>query len=62
MKDLGNLNYFFGLEVHFSSKGIILHQPKYATYLISMVGLQSANPMDTHYEVNVKYHYDDGEL
>jgi hypothetical protein len=62
MKDLGNLHYFLGLEVHSTSKGIFLHQHKYATDLISMAGLQSANPVDTPLEVNVKYHRDDGDL
>jgi len=27
-----------------------------------MAGLQSANPVDTPLEVNVKYHRDDGDL
>ncbi|XP_050915416.1 uncharacterized mitochondrial protein AtMg00810-like [Lathyrus oleraceus] len=62
MKDLGNLHYFLGLEVHSTSKGIFLHQHKYAKDLISMAGLESANPVDTPLEVNVKYHHDDGDL
>lgn len=62
MKDLGKLHYFLGLEVHSTSKGICLHQHKYATYLISMDELQSDNLVDTHLEVNVKYHHDDGDL
>ena len=62
MKDLGNLHYFLGLEVHSTSKGIFLHQHKYATDLISMAGLQSAKPVDTPLEVNVKYHRNDGDL
>ncbi|XP_050919610.1 uncharacterized mitochondrial protein AtMg00810-like [Lathyrus oleraceus] len=62
MKDLGNLHYFLGLEVHSTSKGIFLHQHKYATNLIYMAGLQSANPVDTPLEVNVKYLRDDGDL
>ena len=62
MKDLGNLHYFLGLEFHFTSKGIFHHQHKYTTDLISMAGLQSANPVDTPLEVNVKYHRDDGDL
>ena len=62
MKDLGLLHYFLGLEVHSTSKGIFLHQHKYATDLIAMADLQSANPVDTPLEVNVKYHRDEGEL
>ncbi|CAJ2628294.1 unnamed protein product [Trifolium pratense] len=62
MKDLGTLHYFLGLEVHSTSKGILLHQHKYATDLISMAGLESANLVDTPLEVNVKYHRDDGDL
>ncbi|XP_058782967.1 uncharacterized mitochondrial protein AtMg00810-like [Vicia villosa] len=62
MKYLGNLHYFLGLEVHSTSKGTFLHQHKYATNLISMAGLESANPVDTPLEVNVKYHHDDGDL
>ncbi|PNX61747.1 hypothetical protein L195_g060815, partial [Trifolium pratense] len=62
MKDLGTLHYFLGLEVHSTSKGILLHQHKYATDLISMAGLESANSVDTPLEVNVKYHRDDGDL
>nr|XP_027187015.1 uncharacterized protein LOC113784927 [Cicer arietinum] len=62
MKDLDNLHHFLGLEVHYTSKGIFLHQHKYAIDLISMAGLQSANPVDTPLEVNVKYHRDEGDL
>jgi hypothetical protein len=62
MKDLGTLHYFLGLDVHSTSKGIFLHQHKYATDLISMAGLQLANPVDTPLEVNVKYHRDDGDI
>jgi len=62
MTELGNLHYFLGLEVHSTSKGVFLHQHKYATYLISMAGLQSANPVDTPLEVNVKYYRDDGNI
>nr|XP_027191118.1 uncharacterized protein LOC113787007 [Cicer arietinum] len=62
MKDLGNLQYFLGLEVHSTPKGIFLHQHKYVTDLISMAGLQSSNLVDTPLEVNVKYHQDEGDL
>nr|XP_027188687.1 uncharacterized protein LOC113785812 [Cicer arietinum] len=62
MKDLGNLQYFLALEVHSTSKGIFLHQHKYVTYLVSMAGLKSANPVNTPLKVNVKYHQDEGDL
>jgi len=62
MKDLGCLHYFLGLEVHTNSNGIFLHQQKYTEDLISLAGLQSATPVDTPLEVNVKYHRDQGDL
>ncbi|CAJ2634510.1 unnamed protein product [Trifolium pratense] len=62
MKDLGNLHYFLGLEVHSTSKGIFLHQHKYAADLIYMAGLQLVNLVDTSLAVNVKYHRDGGDL
>lgn len=34
MKDLGELRYFLGIEFARSSKGIIMHQRKYAVALI----------------------------
>ncbi|XP_073223426.1 uncharacterized protein [Cicer arietinum] len=60
--ELGNSQYFLGLEVHSTSKGIFRHQLQYATYLISMVGIKSANLVDTPLEVIVKYHRDEGDL
>ncbi|XP_019465371.1 PREDICTED: uncharacterized protein LOC109363566 [Lupinus angustifolius] len=62
MKDLGCLHYFLGLEVHSNSKGVLLHQHKYTEDLISLAGLQMANPVDTPLEVNVKYHRDEGDI
>lgn len=62
MKDLGYLHYFLGLEVHSDSKGIFLNQHKYTEDLVSLAGLQSAVPVDTPLEVNVKYHRDEGDL
>ena len=31
LKDLGDLHYFLGLEVHIQSNGLLLNQAKYAT-------------------------------
>ena len=62
MKDLGNLNYFLGLEVNSHPKGLFLHQHKYTDDLISLAGLQSAAPLDTPLEVNAKYLCDEGDI
>lgn len=62
MKNLGNLHHFLVLEVHSTPKGIYLHQHKYAACLILMAGLQLENSLDTPFEVNFKYHRDDGDI
>ena len=62
MKDLGKLHHFLGIEVYYTSKGIFLHQHKYVAELIFMAGFQTNNLVDTPFEVNVKYHPDDGVL
>ena len=62
MKDLGNLHYFLGLEVHSGPTGLFLHQQKYTDDLISLAGLQTAVPVDTPLEVNVKYLRDEGDI
>lgn len=62
MKDLGQLTYFLGLEVHSNTSGIFLHQHKYTQDLVSLAGLQDSSLVDTPLEVNVKYHMEEGEL
>ena len=62
MKDLGPLNYFLGLEVHRSKKGLFLHQHKYATDLVDLADLGNSSPVDTPLEVNAKLHQQDGDL
>lgn len=54
MKDLGELKYFLGIEFARSSKGINMHQIKYALKLISEVGLSGAKPVITPIDVNTK--------
>ena len=62
MKDLGQLTYFLGLQVHHRSNGIFLNQHKYIQDLIALVGLEGITSVDTHMEVNVKYRKDEGDL
>lgn len=48
MKDLSPFNYFLGLEVHQSEKGLITNQHKYTIDLIEMASLQNFTQVDTH--------------
>nr|KYP38426.1 Retrovirus-related Pol polyprotein from transposon TNT 1-94 [Cajanus cajan] len=62
MKELGHLNYFLGLEVHYHPKGIFINQHKYIQDLVQLAGLTNATLIDTPMEVNVKYRRHEGEL
>ena len=59
MKDLGQLTYFLGLEVHYRSHGLFVNQHKYIQDLIT---LEDTSFVDTPMEVNVKYKKDEGDL
>lgn len=62
MKDLGQLTYFLGLEVHHQPQGIFVNQHKYTQDLVQLTGLTEATSVDTPMEINVKYRRDGGEL
>ena len=62
MKDLGQLTYFLGLEVHYRSHGLFMNQHKYIQDLITLAGLEDNSSVDTPMEVNVKYRKDKGDL
>ncbi|KAL3523634.1 hypothetical protein ACH5RR_016468 [Cinchona calisaya] len=62
MKDLGQLTYFLGLEVHHRPQGIFLNQQKYIQDLVDVAGLTNTTSVDTPMEINVKYRRDEGEL
>ena len=53
MKDIGQLTYFLGLEVHYRSHGLFVNQHKYIQDLISLAGLEDTSSVDTPMEVNV---------
>ncbi|XP_069155783.1 uncharacterized mitochondrial protein AtMg00810-like [Solanum lycopersicum] len=54
IKDLGTLRYFLGIEFARNTKGILMHQRKYALEIISHLGLGGSKPIATPVETNVK--------
>ena len=62
MKDLGQLTYFLGLEVHHRASGIFVNQHKYIQDLITLASLEDTSFVDTPMEVNVKCRKDEGDL
>ena len=52
MKDLGHLSYFLGLEITHSTDGLYITQAKYASKLLSRVGLIDSKTVDTPVELN----------
>lgn len=47
IKDLGKLNYFLGLEVSYTTNGLLLTQAKYAHDILTRAGLMDAKPAST---------------
>ena len=62
MKDLRQLTYFLGLEVHHRASGIFMNQHKYIQDLITLAGLKDTAFVETPMEINVKYRKDEGDL
>ena len=52
MKDLGHLSYFLSLEITHSTDGLYITQAKYASELLSLVGLIDSKTVDTLVELN----------
>ena len=48
LKDLGDLNFFLGIEVKKNKDGIILTQEKYATDLLRRVGMRIVSIHQLH--------------
>jgi hypothetical protein len=61
MKDLGQLNYLFGLEVTLGSDGYYLFQAKYASDLLSKAGLTDSKTCTSPLEPNIQLLAIDGE-
>ncbi|KAK3009190.1 hypothetical protein RJ639_013530 [Escallonia herrerae] len=52
MKELGQLNHFFGLEIDSSEERIFLHQQKYFKDLLKKFGMLNCKPISTPMEPN----------
>ena len=52
IKDFGHLSYFLGLEITHFTDGIYITQVKYASKLLSRVGLIDSKTVDTLVELN----------
>jgi hypothetical protein len=54
MSDLGKLNYFLGLEFHYASDGVVLHQRKYIADVLKRFHMENCNEAETPMEANLK--------
>ncbi|CAL2249192.1 unnamed protein product [Prunus armeniaca] len=54
MKDLGDLKYFLGIEVAWSTTGIFMSQRKYVLDMLTETGMLGCKPVDTPIEMNHK--------
>ena len=61
IKDLGKLRFFLGIEVDYTSQGMILTQQKYAKDLLRTSGVTEFNYVVTPLPVNLKLNNSDGE-
>jgi Reverse transcriptase (RNA-dependent DNA polymerase) len=55
IKDLGQLSFFFGIEIAHSNKGLFLSQRKYVLDLLKETGKLGAKPVNTPMEINTKF-------
>ena len=54
MTDLGKLAYFLGMEIPRTSKGLILHQTKYAVVILKKFNMLDCNSAITHANANIR--------
>jgi hypothetical protein len=62
LKDLGNLNYFLGIEVKPTQHGIVLSQSKYASDILKQVHMTNCKPVSTPLAATKKLSVRDGAV
>ncbi|KAI3719151.1 hypothetical protein L6452_20045 [Arctium lappa] len=55
IKDLGQLNYFLGLEITYTANGLFLNQSKYAKDILARAQMLDAKPAPTPLAVNTSF-------
>jgi len=61
LKDLGDLHYFLGIEVHKIREGVLLTQEKYTLDLLKRVGMENCKPTNTSMSSSEKLSAFDGD-
>jgi len=62
LKDLGNLNYFLGIEVSRTQGGLLLSQEKYASDILTRVGMKNYKETPTPLPASERLSCKDGGL
>ncbi|MCO5613474.1 hypothetical protein L7F22_067751 [Adiantum nelumboides] len=62
MKDLGELQYFLGIEIIHTEEGIWLSQRQYALDMLSKYGMADCKPISMPLDQNVKFRADEGQV
>lgn len=62
INDLGNLRYFFGIEVARENKGTMINRRKYNLDIVKYIDTRDYLIIKFHFSKGVKRSYDIGEL
>ena len=62
LKDLGSLRYFLGLEIAWSTAGIVFSQRHYTLQLLEDTGFLACKPVSTPMDPKLRLTTTDGEL
>ena len=61
MSDLDDISYFFGIEFYKSSRGLMMHQRRYAGEILKRFEMEECNPTSTPAELRLQLSKDSEE-